>query len=87
MEGRLAKQPINSPTLHTMAGMTSAKNNMNPGENKIFIKAACRIKSSAKRDQKSTDFDCGDWGKPWAKDVYLSGKYPSAFAVIPCHDS
>src|SRR5271156_7064219 len=75
MDARLTKQPVTNPPLHTMAGLTSAKNNMTTGENKIFIKAACRIKSASKKDQKNTDFDCGEWGKPWAKDVYLSGKF------------
>jgi hypothetical protein len=31
------------------AGMTFTKNNVNPSENKIFIKVACLIKSSAKK--------------------------------------
>ncbi|KAF8963109.1 kinase-like domain-containing protein [Flammula alnicola] len=58
MDARLTKQPITAPTLHTTAGLTSAKNSMTTGENKIFIKVECRIKSPAKKDQKSTDFDC-----------------------------
>jgi len=75
MDARLTKQPVTTSTFHTTAGLTSAKNNMTTGENKIFIKAECRIKSTARKDQKTTDFDCGQWGKPWTKDVYLSGKF------------
>jgi hypothetical protein len=74
MEARLTKQPLPAPTLHTTTGLMSAKDSMTTGENKIFIKVECRIKSQARKDQKTTDFDCGQWGKPWSKDVFLSGK-------------
>jgi hypothetical protein len=68
MDARLKKQP-----LHTTAGLTAAKTTTSSGENKIFITAECRIKSAAKKDQKTTDPDCGQWGKPWPKEAYLSG--------------
>lgn len=71
----MTKQPVNPPVvpLHTTAGLIAAKNNVATGENKIFIKAECRIKSSSKKDQKSTDYDSGQWGKPWSKEAFLSG--------------
>ena len=67
------KQPSAHP-LHTTAGLSNAKSNNTPtGENKIFISVECRVKSSSKRGQGGTDPDCGSWGKPWAKEDYLSG--------------
>lgn len=70
MDVRIRKGP---GPLHTTGGLSTAKASMNTGENKIFITAECRIKSTAKKDQKTTDPDCGTWGRPWAKEDYLSG--------------
>ena len=70
MDARLKKVP-----LHTTAGLSAVKAGMNTGENKIFITAECRIKSTTKKDQKTMDPDCGTWGKHWAKEDYLSGTH------------
>lgn len=74
-DARLNKQPApNPPALHTTAGLTTARANNTPtGENKVFITVECRIKSNLKREQNSTDSDCGRWGKPWLKEDYLTG--------------
>jgi hypothetical protein len=77
MDVRIKKQP-----LHTTAGLSAAKSNMNTGENKVFITAECRIKSTSKKDQKTTDPDCGQWGKPWTKETYLSGMLLSSYSHI-----
>ena len=74
MEARLTKQPIASQQLHTTAGLIAAKNNMITSENTVFITAQCRIKTTSAKDQKSTDPSYGQWGKPWPKDTYMSGK-------------
>lgn len=68
MDARIWKQP-----LHTTGGLSTAKASMSTGENKIFITTECCIKSAVKKDQKTTDPDCGQWGKPWVKEAYLSG--------------
>jgi hypothetical protein len=70
MDVRLTKQ-LAQPL--TTTGLATAKSNMMTGKNKVFITAECRIKSATKKDQKNTDFDCGQWGKPWSKETYLSG--------------
>ena len=74
-DARLNKQPAPVPSaIHTMAGLSTARVNNTPtGENKIFITIECHIKSSLKREQNSTDVDCGSWGKPWSKEDYLTG--------------
>lgn len=74
MEARLTKQPIASQQLHTTAGLIAAKNNTITSENTVFITAQCRIKTTSAKDQKSTDPSYGQWGKPWPKDTYMSGK-------------
>jgi hypothetical protein len=81
-DARLNKQPVPSPmAIHTTAGLSTARVNNTPtGENKVFIAVECRVKSSVKREQNSTDADCGRWGKPWSKEDYLSGK---AYVSIP----
>lgn len=68
------KQPIAPQQLHTTTGLTAAKNNTITGENMVFITAQCRIKTTSVKDQKSTDPSCGQWGKPWPKDTYMSGE-------------
>jgi hypothetical protein len=75
-DARLNKQPSQSPAvIHTTVGLSTAcVNNMPTGENKIFIAVECRVKSSIKREQNSTDADYDRWGKPWSKEDYLSGK-------------
>ena len=73
MEARLTKQPAVPPGLHTTAGLSVAKSHMVTGDNKVFIEAQCRIKTASLRDQKHTDPGCGQWGKPWPKDAYMSG--------------
>ena len=72
MDARLTKSVTLQP-LHTTAGLTAAKGNMVSGSDKIFIEAQCRIRSSSVKDQKTTDPGCGQWGKPWPKDAYMSG--------------
>lgn len=74
-DARLNKQPApKPPSIHTTAGLTTARVNNTPtGENKVFIRVECRIKSNLKREQNSTDADCGRWGKPWSKEDYLTG--------------
>jgi hypothetical protein len=77
MDAQLMKQPIASQQLHTTAGLTAAKNIMVTGDNTVFIMAQCRIKSMSTKEQKNTDPSCGQWGKPWPKDAYMSGKSES----------
>ena len=80
VDARMNKQGP-PPTLHTTSGLSAAKTNNNPtNENKIFISLECRLKSASRREQNYTDPDCGRWGKPWAKDDYLSGK-----TFLACH--
>ncbi|KAF8886423.1 kinase-like domain-containing protein [Gymnopilus junonius] len=59
MDARITKQPVGQQ-LHTTA------------DNNVFITAQCRIKSTSVKDQKTTDPSCGQWGKPWPKDAYMS---------------
>ncbi|KIM35059.1 hypothetical protein M413DRAFT_79793 [Hebeloma cylindrosporum] len=85
MDARMNKQPSAHP-LHTTAGLSNAKSNNTPtGENKIFISVGCRIKSSSKRGQGGTDPDCGSWGKPWAKEDYLSEVLDDALNTLNAH--
>ena len=79
MEARLSKQPA-SQNLHTTAGLTAAKNTI--ADNTVFISAQCRIKTLAPKDQKNTDPAYGQWGKPWPKDTYMSGK---SFPFLSIH--
>jgi hypothetical protein len=74
MDARMSKQPTGQ-LLHTTAGLTAAKSSM--GDGNIFISAQCRIKSTSAKDQKNTDPSCGQWGKPWPKDAYMSGQFSS----------
>jgi hypothetical protein len=43
------------------------------GDANVFITAQCRLKSSSTKEQKNPDPSCGQWGKPWPKDAYMSG--------------
>ncbi|KAF8908220.1 kinase-like domain-containing protein [Gymnopilus junonius] len=72
MEACLMKQPAVLQALHTTAGLSAAKSNMVTGDNKVFIEAQCCIKTALLCDQKHTDPGCGQWGKPWPKDAYMS---------------
>ncbi|KAF8959843.1 hypothetical protein BDZ97DRAFT_1906085 [Flammula alnicola] len=72
MDARMTKQPI-AQQLHTTAGLTAAKSSMVTDDSNVFITAQCRIKSPSLKDQKNTDPSCGQWGKPWPKDAYMSG--------------
>jgi hypothetical protein len=74
MDARLTKQPVASQQLHTTSGLTAAKSTTVTGDNNVFITAQCRIKSTSTKDQKNTDPSCGQWGKPWPKDAYMSGE-------------
>jgi len=80
-EARIHKQPAAS--IHTTAALMAARINNTPtGDTKIFITVECRLKSSMKREQKTTSEDCGRWGKPWSKEDYLSGTVPHLFSEI-----
>ena len=72
MDARITKQPT-TQQLHTTAGLIAAKSAMVMGDANVFITAQCRIKSPSTKDQKNTDPSCGQWGKPWPKDAYMSG--------------
>ena len=74
MDAQLTKQPVASQQLHTTVGLMAAKSIMVTGDNNVFIMAQCRIKGTSTKDQKNTDPSCGQWGKPWPKDAYMSGK-------------
>jgi hypothetical protein len=74
MDARMSKKPINQQ-LHTTAGLVAAKNSLATGDGNIFISAQCRIKSASAKDQRTTDPSLGQWGKPWPKDAYMSGKF------------
>ncbi|KAF8814340.1 hypothetical protein BYT27DRAFT_6334845 [Phlegmacium glaucopus] len=69
MDARLTKQPIASQQLHTTAGLIAAKSNTTAGDNTVFITAQCHIKTTSAKDQRNTDPGCGQWGKPWPKDI------------------
>ncbi|KAF8901850.1 kinase-like domain-containing protein [Gymnopilus junonius] len=71
MDARITKQPVGQQ-LHTTAGLTAARSSIGVGDNNVFITAQCRIKSTSVKDQKTTDPSCGQWGKPWPKDAYMS---------------
>ena len=73
----MTKQLI-SQQLHTMAGLVSAKNSLAIGDDNVFITAQCHIKSASAKGQKNTDPSLGQWGKPWLKDAYMSGR-------LSCH--
>jgi hypothetical protein len=72
MDARMLKQPT-SQQLHTTAGLMAARSSIGTADGNIFITAQCRIKSTSVKDQKTTDPSCGQWGKPWPKDAYMSG--------------
>lgn len=78
MDARLTKQPIASQQLHTTTGLMAAKT-ATTSDNTVFIAAQCRIKTSSAKDQKNTDPGCGQWGKPWPKDAYMSGVFSTLF--------
>jgi hypothetical protein len=73
MDARMTKQPV-SQQLHTTAGLSAVKNSLATGDGNVFITAQCHIKSASAKDQKTTDPSLGQWGKPWSKDAYMSGK-------------
>ena len=75
MEAHLTKQPAAPPGLHTTAGLSVAKSHIVTGDNKVFIEAQCRIKTVSLHDQKHTDPGCGQWGKPWPNNAYMSGAH------------
>jgi hypothetical protein len=79
MDARLTKKPISQQLLHTTAGLVAAKNSLATGDGNIFITAQCRIKSASVKDQRTTDPSLGQWGKPWSKDAYMSGKLSCQF--------
>ncbi|EDR07665.1 uncharacterized protein LACBIDRAFT_327547 [Laccaria bicolor S238N-H82] len=86
-DARLNKQPApNPPAIHTTAGLSTARVNNTPtGENKVFIIVECRIKSNQKREQNSTDADCGRWGKPWSKEDYLTEVLDDSLVTLNSH--
>ncbi|KAF5325455.1 hypothetical protein D9619_009978 [Psilocybe cf. subviscida] len=69
VNARLYKQPV---SIHTNAGLATAKANVTPSMDKILCHVACRVNSGPISKQKSTDPDFGSWCHSWAKEDFMS---------------
>ncbi|KAF8056186.1 kinase-like domain-containing protein [Lyophyllum atratum] len=72
MDARVTKKKTNP--LHTTAALNSARASVSTtaASDKIQVSVEVRVKDVSKRSSMSTDPTFGRWGRPWAKDDYLS---------------
>ena len=66
--------------LHTTAGLNQARASTTAAAaalDRIQIHVEVHVKQSSKRDQMSMDLSFGKWGRPWAKEAFISGLSPT----------